>query len=65
MKVFKAKYIQSTEYGLEYFKGNAKRMMADMFSTVHILDDDESQEVEGPVVEEPVVEEGPVGYDKS
>ena len=45
MKVFKDRYQQCTEYGLEYFKGKAKHMMADMFAIVERLDDDEDTAV--------------------
>lgn len=38
MAVFKAKYQQATEYGLEYFKGDIEDMMDDMYATVRRLD---------------------------
>lgn len=47
MAVFKSKYQQATEYGLEYFKGDAKCMMHDMNAIVERLDQD-AEPVEAP-----------------
>jgi hypothetical protein len=47
MTIFKANYQQSTEYGLEYFRGNVEDMMDDMYNAVRRLD----RQVEGPVID--------------
>jgi len=44
--LFCDKYEQCTEYGTEYFKGNAEDMMKDMFDTVKNID-------KGPTIEPP------------
>jgi hypothetical protein len=39
MAIFREKYIQCTEYGSEYFRGDVKEMMRDVFSHVFPLMD--------------------------